>query len=182
MTIAEKWQKMLDSFADIKAAIEEKGVSVGGYSDYARGVHSICSSSSYTPKYTYPEELADKLIFCKNVKEEIRQAIIASGVECAYGVPLSQYSDIIRQLNKFEFVKTKYYIKLNVPCSVSVEVKGGVPPYTFSSSDIPKGLTLSNDGIITGTATESAAYMSVYIYCTDSTGSRIRAKTRIDIY
>lgn len=181
MTITEKWQKMLDSFADIKAAIEEKGVSVGGYSDYARGVHSICASSSYTPKYTYPEGLADKLNFCKNVKSEIRQEILAGGLSCSYVTPLSDYGDIIRQLSRFEFLKTSFIAHCNVPCSISVPVAGGVPPYTFSVTGLPSGLTMSSDGIITGTATKSAAYFRVFIYCTDSTGRQISAKTKISV-
>lgn len=37
MTICEKFKLMMASFADIKAAIIEKGVTVtGGYSEYAK--------------------------------------------------------------------------------------------------------------------------------------------------
>lgn len=39
MTICEKFKLMMASFADIKAAIIEKGVTVtGGYSEYAKNI------------------------------------------------------------------------------------------------------------------------------------------------
>lgn len=182
MTIVEKWRLMLSSFADIKAAIIEMGGSItGGFANYAKGVRSIYSSDAYTPQYSYPEELSDKLAFCNNVKEEIRQAIVGGDVECGEAVPLSEYGDKIRQLNKFEFVKTCYTIPRLTPCSVPVEVRGGVPPYTFSVTGLPRELTMSSDGIITGTATQSAAYLRVFMYCTDSTGRQISAKTQIRV-
>lgn len=42
MTICEKFKLMMASFADIKAAIIEKGVTVtGGYSEYAKNIRKI---------------------------------------------------------------------------------------------------------------------------------------------
>ncbi|MCI8521392.1 MAG: hypothetical protein HFE50_07855, partial [Clostridia bacterium] len=81
MTIAERWKKMLSSFADIKAAATEKGGSVTNCSSYAKGVRSIYSSEEYEPKYTYPpksliqgQNICNQLAFGLNIKEEIRQA------------------------------------------------------------------------------------------------------------
>lgn len=44
MTICEKFKLMMASFADIKAAIIEKGGTVtGGYADYAKNIRQIYS-------------------------------------------------------------------------------------------------------------------------------------------
>lgn len=42
MTICEKFKLMMASFADIKAAIIEKGGTVtGGYADYAKNIRNL---------------------------------------------------------------------------------------------------------------------------------------------
>lgn len=84
MTICEKFKLMMASFADIKAAIIEKGVTVtGGYSEYAKNIRKIYSDENYTPEYQYPTEkppimqylinLYNRITFCYAVKQEIRQ-------------------------------------------------------------------------------------------------------------
>ena len=63
------------------------------------------SVSTYTDEYAYPERLPiaisnaiNYVRWCKAVKEQIRQAIIAGGVECGTDVPLSEYRNKIREI------------------------------------------------------------------------------------
>ena len=52
MTICEKFKLMMASFADIKAAIIEKGVTVtGGYSEYAKNIRKIYSDENILCHY-----------------------------------------------------------------------------------------------------------------------------------
>ena len=92
MTICEKFKLMMASFADIKAAIIEKGGTVtGGYADYAKNIRNLYSNDIYTSQYQYPTEkppimqylinLYNRITFCYAVKQEIRQAIIDGGVD-----------------------------------------------------------------------------------------------------
>ena len=92
MTICEKFKLMMASFADIRAAIVEKGGTVtGGYADYAKNIRNLYSNDTYAPKYQYPTEkspimqylinLYNRITFCYAVKQEIRQAIIDGGVD-----------------------------------------------------------------------------------------------------
>ena len=92
MTICEKFKLMMASFADIKAAIAEKGGTVtGGYADYAKNIRNLYSNDTYAPQYQYPTEkspimqylinLYNRITFCYAVKQEIRQAIIDGGVD-----------------------------------------------------------------------------------------------------
>ena len=92
MTICEKFKLMMASFADIKAAIAEKGGTVtGGYADYAKNIRNLYSNDTYAPQYKYPTEkspimqylinLYNRITFCYAVKQEIRQAIIDGGVD-----------------------------------------------------------------------------------------------------
>lgn len=71
------------SFADIKAAIIEKGGTVtGGYADYAKNIRNLYSNDTYTSQYQYPTEkspimqylinLYNRLTFCYAVKQEIQ--------------------------------------------------------------------------------------------------------------
>ena len=92
MTICEKFKLMMASFADIRAAIAEKGGTVtGGYADYAKNIRNLYSNDTYAPQYKYPTEkspimqylinLYNRITFCYAVKQEIRQAIIDGGVD-----------------------------------------------------------------------------------------------------
>lgn len=57
MTICEKFKLMMASFADIRAAIAEKGGTVtGGYADYAKNIRNLYSNDTYAPQYKYPTE------------------------------------------------------------------------------------------------------------------------------
>ena len=45
------------SFANIRAAIVEKGGTVtGGYADYAKNIRNLYSNDTYTSQYQYPTE------------------------------------------------------------------------------------------------------------------------------
>ena len=92
MTICEKFKLMMASFANIRAAIVEKGGTVtGGYADYAKNIRNLYSNDTYTSQYQYPTEkspimqylinLYNRITFCYAVKQEIRQAIIDGGVD-----------------------------------------------------------------------------------------------------
>lgn len=113
MTICEKFKLMMASFADIKAAIIEKGGTVtGGYADYAKNIRNLYSNDIYTSQYQYPTEkppimqylinLYNRITFCYAVKQEIRQAIIDGGVDVPDDTPFSEYGDKIRQIQLFE--------------------------------------------------------------------------------
>ncbi len=176
MTIIEKWQKMMSSFADIKAAIIEKdGVVSGGYANYAKGVRSIYDNAEYTPEYTYPSKggISERMAFLKQVKEEIRQAIIGGGVDCGEDVPLSEYGNKIREIRAAPQILTKPYTTIGYfdkPCNYQLEATDGTPPYTWSS-DLwwLYGTHLNSDGTITGTPT-MAGSSNCRITVTDAKG------------
>lgn len=101
MTICEKFKLMMASFADIRAAIVEKGGTVtGGYADYAKNIRNLYSNDTYTSQYQYPTEkspimqylinLYNRITFCYAVKQEIRQ----DGDGCDYAIAkLKKISD-----------------------------------------------------------------------------------------
>jgi uncharacterized protein (TIGR03437 family) len=57
-------------------------------------------------------------------------------------------------------VKTRNLPKAEagLPYSYNLEVSGGVPPYSWSASSLPSGLSLSSDGLITGTPATTGTY------------------------
>ncbi len=57
------------------------------------------------------------------------------------------------------------------PINVSGSVSGGVLPYQFSAQDLPAGLSINNDGLISGTVTTPAAAGTATITVTDARGS-----------
>jgi uncharacterized repeat protein (TIGR01451 family) len=59
--------------------------------------------------------------------------------------------------------------KSNLPYSVALEADGGVAPYTWFlyAGDLPPGLSLSDDGVLSGTPTASGSY-TFYIEAGDS--------------
>lgn len=182
MTIIEKWFKMLNSFSDIKAAIEEKGGSVSGYSGYAKGARSIYSAGAYTPKHTYPRgNIQERMAFCKNVKEEIRQAIAGSGVECGEDVPLSEYGNKIRQISTvpLRIITEVIYMKYNEQCNIQLEAEGGRLPYKWKMSNegfaIP-GISLAEDGVVTGAPTIGGASINKNVTVTDASGKTVKKR------
>jgi hypothetical protein len=63
---------------------------------------------------------------------------------------------------------------LNETKQVDIEVSGGTPPYSFeiTQGELPESLTLSDEGRISGTVTESTGG-TVWIKVTDADGSTL---------
>ncbi len=55
--------------------------------------------------------------------------------------------------------------------SYALTAQGGVPPYTWSASGLPTGLTMSADGVISGTPTAPKGSYKVVVTVTDEVGS-----------
>lgn len=54
--------------------------------------------------------------------------------------------------------------------SYAMTAQGGVPPYTWSASGLPTGLTMSADGVISGTPTAPKGSYKVVVTVTDEVG------------
>lgn len=191
MTIVDKWQHMMSSFADIKAAVIEKGGTIsGGYNLYAGAVRRIYSSAN-ADVYEYPEkiqnaaEYAAALVnWCKEIKEQIRLAIVDGGVECDEIVPLSEYGNRIRSISVNLKVITTILpsAEYGVPYSAQLEAYGGTAPYTWKYIGFgPAGLTVSEDGVIDFTPKSTGGYGSVVFTCTDSAGKTVEAEVLINV-
>ena len=194
MTICEKFKLMMASFADIKAAIIEKGVTVtGGYSEYAKNIHKIYSDENYTPEYQYPTEkppimqylinLYNRITFCYAVKQEIRQAIIDGGVDVPDDTPFSEYGDKIRQIQRFEITTSNLYLgEYKTECRGQLTAQGGSPPYSWEQtwgSNIP-GITMTSDGTISGTPMQTGGY-NWGVQVTDSNGKTLSKDISISV-
>jgi len=57
-------------------------------------------------------------------------------------------------------------------------VEGGTPPYTYSGSNLPPGLTVSTSGLYGGTAYKPGIYTGILFCATDSLGVKICAVPR----
>ena len=146
MTICEKFKLMMASFADIRAAIAEKGGTVtGGYADYAKNIRNLYSNDTYAPQYQYPTEkspimqylinLYNRITFCYAVKQEIRQAIIDGGVDVPDDTPFSEYGDKIRQIQRFEITTSNLYLgEYKTECRGQLTAQGGSPPYSWGTN------------------------------------------------
>ena len=190
MTIVEKWRLMMSSFADIKAAIIEMGGTLPegkGYNRYANAVRSIYSDT-YADEYEYPKNTVEPIkrvipvayalelvVWCKAIKEQIRQAIIGGGVECGEAVPLSEYGNKIREISTAPQILTADDTVVGYvgkPCNYQLEASGGTPPYTWSTDAWwLYGTRLNSDGTITGTSTMSTSMSgNCSITVTDAAG------------
>lgn len=69
--------------------------------------------------------------------------------------------------------------------SQSISVTGGTPPYTFflapESRELPAGLSLSEDGVISGNPSESGSFFNIVIAVRDSEGMSAKQKYRLNI-
>ncbi len=61
---------------------------------------------------------------------------------------------------------------VGVAYSYTFTASAGVPPYSFSATALPPGLTLSPAGVLTGTPTAAVQNLAVNIVVTDSTGAK----------
>ncbi|NDO19001.1 hypothetical protein FMM68_04955 [Lachnospiraceae bacterium MD329] len=181
MTILEKWRFMMLSFADIKAAVIEKGGNISadkGYNRYANAIRQLYSDT-YTDEYAYPERLPiaisnaiNYVRWCKAVKEQIRQAIIAGGVECGTDVPLSEYGNKIREIQVLQIITSEVIAEYDTPITEQLQASGGQPPYkwSYTNSSRPPGCTITEDGILSGTPTVGNQLRYLYMQVTDATG------------
>ena len=70
----------------------------------------------------------------------------------------------------------------NVPFSYALSATGGTGSYTWSAEgDLPTGLTLNSNGVITGTPTAAAGTYNVAIGVRDSAGGVVRSNITINI-
>ncbi len=181
MTILEKWQLMMSSFSDIRAAIIEKGGNIPdnkGYNRYANAIRQLYGDT-YTDEYAYPERLPvvisniiNYVYWCKAVKEQIRQAIIGGGVECGVDVPLSEYGDKIREIQVLQIVTSEVVAEYDTLITEQLQASGGQPPYkwSYTNSLRPPGCTITEDGILSGTPTVGNELRYIYMKVTDATG------------
>lgn len=65
--------------------------------------------------------------------------------------------------------------------SYALTAQGGVPPYNWTSSGLPTGLSLSDDGIITGTPTAPKGSYSVVVSVTDQTDTTLSKNLTIKV-
>lgn len=72
--------------------------------------------------------------------------------------------------------------EVNVAYNASLEMSGGLPPYTVSvvEGSLPQGLSVNNDGLISGTPTK-AKTPSFTVKVTDQTGSSVSKGFKIKI-
>jgi len=65
--------------------------------------------------------------------------------------------------------------------SSALTAQGGVPPYQWSSSALPTGLTLSSDGVISGTPTVKNGSYSATVTVKDDAGISVSKNLTIDV-
>nr|WP_311719288.1 putative Ig domain-containing protein [Edaphobacter lichenicola] len=66
------------------------------------------------------------------------------------------------------------------PYSASLDASGGTAPYTWSAGALPAGLTLTSNGIISGTPTTTGAF-SITVTVTDAGSPSLSAKTSFSL-
>lgn len=76
---------------------------------------------------------------------------------------------------------TDQTVTVGLPYSFALTAQGGVPPYVWSSSGLPAGLSLSADGIISGTPVAKAGAYKVLITVTDETGAVVTKNLTITV-
>lgn len=98
-SIADKLVLLNRTKKDIKAAIEEKGQTIGNiaFSQYANRVRAIKGLSPVTPSSASTADVTGKLNCLNGTKADIKTAIEACGVPVG-SIPFSQYADKIRAI------------------------------------------------------------------------------------
>lgn len=182
MTIVEKWRLMMSSFDDIRAALVEQKPGTGTIQEYGKfpyQTRAIMFDAKYS-EIKYPDttgmsetERAAALIdWCGEIKEQVRQAIVDCGVECGTDVPLSEYGNKIRLIDRLR-ITSPASIDLGQygdVCNVAITAAGGKPPYTWTAYQgwLPSGFTVSEDGVLTGTIRGAGSYPSAEFTVKDS--------------
>lgn len=78
-------------------------------------------------------------------------------------------------------VNTDITVTNGLPYSFALTAQGGVPPYLWSSSALPSGLTLSSDGVISGTPTAKKGSYNVVVTVTDESGAQLNKNLTIKV-
>ncbi|MBI3099968.1 MAG: putative Ig domain-containing protein [Burkholderiales bacterium] len=68
-----------------------------------------------------------------------------------------------------------------LPFTYALTAQGGVPPYEWSATGLPTGLTMSADGVITGTPTAPKGDYVVVVTVTDEAGSPVSKNITIKV-
>lgn len=76
---------------------------------------------------------------------------------------------------------TELTVTNGMPFSFALTAQGGVPPYKWTSSALPTGLSLSGDGIIAGTPTAPKGEYNVVVTVTDSTDNPLSQNLKIKV-
>lgn len=76
---------------------------------------------------------------------------------------------------------TDITVTVGLPFSYALTAQGGVPPYLWSSEALPSGLTLSSDGIISGTPMAKKGTYNVVVTVTDETGASLSKNLTIKV-
>jgi hypothetical protein len=72
-------------------------------------------------------------------------------------------------------------VTVGMPYSYALTAQGGVPPYKWSSTALPAGLTLSPDGVISGMPTAPKGNYQIVVTVTDETGGSVSKNLTIKV-
>ncbi len=72
-------------------------------------------------------------------------------------------------------------VTVGMPYSYALTAQGGVPPYKWSSTALPAGLTLSPDGVISGTPTAPKGNYQIVVTVTDETDGSVSKNLTIKV-
>lgn len=102
------------------------------------------------------------------IQDPVTQLMAISVNKAIATVPLSIKEDELTVTNGMMF-------------SYALTAQGGVPPYKWTSSALPAGLSLSEDGIIAGTPTAPKGDYSVVVTVTDYTDTPLSKNLKIKV-
>jgi len=72
-------------------------------------------------------------------------------------------------------------VTVGMPYSYALTAQGGVPPYKWSSTALPAGLTLSPDGVISGMPTAPKGNYQIVVTVSDETGGSVSKNLTIKV-
>jgi hypothetical protein len=72
-------------------------------------------------------------------------------------------------------------VTVGMPYSYALTAQGGVPPYKWSSTALPAGLTLSPDGVISGMPTAPKGNYQIVVTVTDDTDASVSKNLTIKV-